>query len=129
MTKEAEKALQDDLEESLIAWHIDWKKSNGISDPSCSAPINIVTTEKLDGFVRWAEDRLMQMEHDATVHTSSWQAFVINSGKWWRRACYFSVILINVSLSFIHTARFYFLYFITQDTVNYLFSTRLQQII
>lgn len=29
VTKEAEKALQLDLEESFIAWKIDWKKSNG----------------------------------------------------------------------------------------------------
>ena len=30
ITKEAEKELQLDLEESFIAWKIDWKKSNGV---------------------------------------------------------------------------------------------------
>ena len=52
ITKEAEKELQLDLEESFIAWKIDWKKSNGVLTLFMSALCMLTRSHRKTGWIR-----------------------------------------------------------------------------
>lgn len=80
--KRTEAYMHSQLEEKLISWGVNWQKS----------------TEKLEAFVRFAEDYLIETEHKLKFARSRVSFWIVDHLTWWRQASLLLALVINFML-------------------------------